>query len=116
MSYKNKETVKKVNDAFESNNIEGFLEHCTDEVRWLMVGDKDLKGKDEIRSYITEMEGMKPPKIISLQIIAEGDNVAENGEMTMEDKDGKVIAYAFNDVYTFEGDKISELKSYVIKT
>ena len=49
-------------------------------------------------------------------VIAEGDFVVARGDMTMKDKDGKTVPYAYCDIYRFRGDKIVELRSFVIKT
>ncbi|MCM2359336.1 MAG: nuclear transport factor 2 family protein [Geobacteraceae bacterium] len=49
MSAKSKEIVEKVNTAFAENNLEGFLSFCADDVKWTMVGDKTVTGKDAIR-------------------------------------------------------------------
>jgi uncharacterized protein len=48
--------------------------------------------------------------------IADGDFVTTHGEMTMNDKDGKAVPYAYCDIYRFRDDKIVELTSFVIKT
>jgi uncharacterized protein len=48
--------------------------------------------------------------------IADGDFVTTHGEMTMNDKDGKAVPYAYCDIYRFRNDKIVALSSFVIKT
>ena len=49
-------------------------------------------------------------------LIADGDLVMAQGDMTMTDEDREVVPYSYCDIYRFRGDKIAELKSYVIKT
>jgi uncharacterized protein len=115
MAEKNKEIVRQVDAAFGENNLEGFLEHCAEGIKWTMVGEKVVEGKDGIRQFMSEMQGMEPPKITNENIIAEGDSVAANGKMTMKDKNGKTVAYIYCDIYRFQGDKIVGLNSYVIK-
>jgi len=39
-----------------------------------------------------------------------------SGDMTMKDKDGMAVPYAYCDVYRFRNDKIVTLSSFVIKT
>ncbi|RJQ55878.1 MAG: nuclear transport factor 2 family protein [Desulfobacteraceae bacterium] len=115
MSAKNKEIVEKVNAAFAENDVEGFLSFCTDEIEWTMVGEKHVKGKEDIRIWLNSMD-MEPPKFTVDAVIAEGDSVAAHGSMTMKDKDGKAIPYAYCDVYRIRNAKIVELISFVIKT
>ena len=115
MSVKNKEIVEKVNAAFAEGSVEGFLSFCADDVVWTMVGDKTVKGKDAIRQWMASMD-MEPPKFTVANVIAEGDFVMAHGDMTMQDKDGKVVPYAYCDIYRFRGDKIVELRAFVINT
>ena len=116
MSEKNKETVKQVNASFSANNIEGFLEHCAENIKWTILGDRTVEGRDGIREFAASMGDMEPPVITNKDTIAEGNSVAAYGEMTMKDSGGKTVPYAYCDVYKFQDDKIVELNSYVLKT
>ena len=115
MSVNHKEIVEKVNVAFAEGSVEGFLSCCADDVAWTMVGDKTVQGKDAIRQWMASMD-MEPPKFTVAHVIAEGDFVMAHGDMTMQDKDGKVVPYAYCDLYRFRGDKIVELRAFVIQT
>jgi uncharacterized protein len=112
---KNKEIVEKVNATFAEGGVEGFLSQCADDVVWTMVGSKTTKGKNAIREWLTSMD-MEPPNFTVHKIIGEGDFVTAYGDMTMKDKDGKVVPYAYCDIYRFREGKIIELTSFVIKT
>jgi ketosteroid isomerase-like protein len=115
MSAKHKEIIEKVNAAFSKNDPEVFLGYCTDDVKWSMAGDEPKTGKDTIREWIKSMgPDMGPPKINTTGIISEGDSAACYGDMTMNEK-GVENAYSFCDVYTFSGDKITELRSFAVK-
>ena len=116
MSEKNKEIIEKVNSAFAQNNTDGFLSFCAEDVEWTMVGDKTVKGKDAIRKWMASMNLTEPPKFTVDNVLAEGDFVTTLGNMIMKDKDGKTVPYAYCDVYRFRGDKIAELRAFVIKT
>jgi uncharacterized protein len=115
MSEKNKKIVEKVNAAFTEGSTEGFLSFCAEDVEWTMVGDKTVKRKDAIRKWIAAM-GSEPPKFTVDNVIAEGDFVTAYGDMKMKDKDGKVVPYAYCDIYRFRDNKIVALSSFVIKT
>lgn len=115
MSQKNKEIVEKINKAFTEGNTEGFLEHCANDVVWNMEGEKKTTGVAEIREWMSQMDGMEPPKFTVDKLIAEGDSVVCYGTMSMKGEDGKPGNYSYCDAYTFKGDKISELRSFVVK-
>jgi uncharacterized protein (TIGR02246 family) len=115
----NKETVRKVNDAFLNGNFEGFLDFCAGDVQWIFVGDRTVIGKENIRQWMKEMatENPEPPKFSVVDpVIAEGDYVVARGEMTMKDKDGQTNPYSYCDLYRFRDGKIIELNSFVVKT
>jgi uncharacterized protein len=115
MSAKNKEIVKGVDAAFAENNVEAFLSFCADDVEWTMIGDQTVKGKEAIRNWMASM-GSEPPNFSPAGIIAEGDFASAYGSMTLKDKDGAAVQYSYCDIYRFRGDKIVEIKSFVIKT
>ena len=115
MAEKNKEIVAKADAAFADVDIEEFLALCVEDVKWTMVGDRTLTGKDNIREWMMSMNAA-PPKISPANTIAEGDFITAYGDMTMTDKTGKVIPYSYCDIYRIRGNKIAELRSFVIKT
>jgi uncharacterized protein len=115
MSTKNKQIVEKVNAAFAEGSTEGFLSFCADDVVWTIVGNRTVKGKDAIREWATSW-GSEPPKFTVANIIAEGNFVTAHGDMTMKEKGGKTIPYAYCDIYRFRAGKIIELNSFLVNT
>lgn len=114
MSAKNKAVIEKVNEAFTRNDVEGLLAYCADDFKWTMVGDEPLQGKDDIRKFMRS--GPPDPPAFSVDIVvADGDFVTCTGEMTMNEN-GQVVPYSYCDVWRFDGDRIAELKAFVIKT
>ena len=115
MSEKYREIVEKVNDAFANNDGEAFINLCADDIRWIIVGDRTVDGKDSLREFMKSMEGMEAPKFTVEKIVSEGDSAAAYGEMTLEEKDGCAGSYEYCDIYTFTGEKITELRSFIVK-
>lgn len=115
MSEGNKKFVENVNAAFAENNVEGFLSFCADDVVWTMIGDRSVRGKETIRKWMESMD-MEPPTFTVDMLIGEGDTVAAYGNMTMKKEDGKIVPYAYCDIYRFKDALIMELISFVIKT
>lgn len=114
MSARNKEIIEKVNAAFEANQPEVFLDHCADDIKWEMAGDAARTSKVSIREFMSSMVDMEPLKINVTAIISEGDSAACYGDMTMIEK-GAANSYSYCDVYRFSGEKIRELRSFVVK-
>lgn len=110
---RNKEVVQKINDAFARGDVEGFLSYCSDDLVWNMVGHPQAKGKAAIRQFMKSGPA-EPPKFSIDTVVAEGDIVTVVGEMSMKE-DGADVPYSYCDVWRFSGDKVVELKAFVIK-
>ena len=109
-----KTIVKEVNQAFEANNPEGFLAHCTDDLEWSMVGQTTAKGKDAVRQWMASMETGAAPTIMNDATIVEGEYATSFGNMSMEVEGGKAASFAYCDIYRFRGDKIAQMRSFVL--
>jgi uncharacterized protein len=115
MSENNKAILEQGNAAIAEGNNEGLLLHCADDTEWTFVGDQTLKGKEAVRQYMAATY-IEPPKFTVTNLIAEGDFVTALGDITLKDKDGTAVHYTYCDVWRFRGDKIIELRAFVIKT
>lgn len=115
MSQKNKEIVEKVNASFAAGSPEALFQNSTEELVWNMVGEKTTKGHQPIRAWMAQMEGSEPPKFTVDKMVAEGNSVICLGDMTMTEPKEAAGSYSYVDAYTFDGDKITELRSYVVK-
>ncbi len=116
MSDQIKEIVEKVNASFENGDTEGFLSYCADDINWTMVGEKHVKGKEAVREWMKQMDGMEPPKFSVDNLIADGDTAVCSGNMTMKDMDSKTVPYGYCDIYRFRDGKIAVLSSFMVKT
>ena len=115
MSEKNKAILEKGNAAVAEGNYEEFVELCADDTKWTFVGDKILHGKAAVRQWITT-EYVEPPDNKVAHLIAEGDFVTAVGDITVKQKDGTIVHYAYCDVWRFRDAEIVELTAFVIET
>jgi ketosteroid isomerase-like protein len=113
MSENNKAILEAANAAIAQGNYEGFLSFCTDDTEWTFVGDRTLKGKAAVRQWMAT-EYVEPPLNIVANLIAEGDFVTALGDLTIKDEDGKAAHYSYCDIWRFRGDKMVELRAFVI--
>ena len=110
-----KRIVEQANDAFARNDMEGFLELCTENIQWTMAGEKTVAGKRAIREWLKSMDPGAPVIKVD-QIAADGDYVFCCGSLKMKDKEGRQAPFDYCDVYRFQGDRIAELKAFLVKT
>ncbi len=114
MKTENQIFLEKFNEAFANNDTDFILDQVTDDIRWEIVGDKILEGKEAFAEALKEMEQAEPLKMTIHHIITHGKHASVNGVMTTSDG----TSYGFCDVLTFSGfknPKVKKLTSYAIK-
>lgn len=116
MAVDKKQIVKDINASFSNNDVEGFLSHCDENFTWTMVGEGSNSGKAAIREWMKGMDGCEPPVFGVSNLVEDGDVVVCSGDMSMKDKEGKAIDYSYCDIYSFKGDTVVELTSFVVPT
>jgi uncharacterized protein len=115
MNLSNKAILETANAAITNGDNEGFLTFCTEDTKWVFIGDRTLKGKEAVRQYMATAY-VEPPKFMVENLIAEGDFVTATGKISMKNEDGKKVNYSYCDVWTFRDGKMAELKAFVIAT
>lgn len=109
----NREILEKANQAFSEGNYEDFLSYCTEDTKWIYVGDRILEGKDKVREYLATAYG---ESTFGLEkFIEEGEYLVAIGWINMKDKEGKMMRYSVCDVWKFRDGRMAELKAFVIK-
>jgi uncharacterized protein len=114
MSETHKQLLQAANSAISKGDYEGFLKHCTDDTQWHFIGDRTLSGKDVVRQWMAKTY-LEPPDFKVNHLISDGDWLTALGEITSKDDEGNRVSYAYCDVWRFEGDKLAELRAFVIR-
>ncbi|HVL68007.1 MAG TPA: nuclear transport factor 2 family protein [Vicinamibacterales bacterium] len=115
MSATLREVFDLINDTFAKGDTRTFLDYCTDDVVWTMVGDRTVQGKQAVADWMASMQPSDLPTFTTEIVAVDGDVVAATGGMTMKEKDGSTGRYSYCDVYRFRDGKVAELRSFVIK-
>lgn len=108
-----------INDAFARGDVDFFGPNVTDDVRWEMVGDEVVEGREALLAMMRTNEGGALPELEVESVITHGNRAAVTGTMRLADDSGTVKSYGFCDVYEMSGfsnPKIRAVKSYVIET
>ena len=114
MSETNKAILTQANAAVANGDHEGFLAHCTEDEEWTFVGDQTLRGKEAVRRYM-KATYVEPPRFRVDHLIAEGDFVTALGEIDLKDESGKLVRFAYCDVWRVRDGKLAELRAFVIE-
>ena len=110
----NKAVLEKGNAAITKGDIEGFLSHCTEDTRWIFVGERTLEGKEAVRQYMATVY-VEPPKFTVENLIAENDFVVAMGTIYLKDENGEMAGHSYCDVWQFRDGKMAGLKAFVMK-
>lgn len=110
----NKAILEKANAFIKKGDNEGFLSFCTEDTKWIFIGDQVLQGKEAVREYMA-VAYAEPPKVNIELMIEEGDFVTQMGKISMKDDNGEMVDYLACDVLKFREGQIAELKAFVIR-
>lgn len=106
--------LKQANAAISAGDHEGFLACCTDDTRWVFVGDRTLSGKEEVRQWMRETY-RAPPVFDVHRWVTHGDELVAMGNITVVDENGQPVRSAYCDVWRLHDGKLAELHAFVVE-
>ncbi|NYF18212.1 uncharacterized protein (TIGR02246 family) [Microbacterium sp. AK009] len=112
MSDASKRLLEEANAAVDRGDYEDFLAFCTEDTVWTFVGDRTLRGKDEVRTWMLG-EYEKPPRNNVAQLIAEDDSLVALGTIVTV-HGGREVTHTYCDVWRLRDGKLSELRAFVM--
>lgn len=101
-------------DGFRRTDHQQILDCLTDEVVWDLPGFTHLEGKEAFDGEIENDQFVGRPALTVDRLVEEAGTVVAIGDGAATRKDGQVFRFAFCDVFTFTGDKISRVESYLV--
>lgn len=109
-----KEAVRTYFDGFRESDHGKSLALLTDDVVWDLYGHRHLRGKHEFDGEIENGEFEGSPKLTVDRLIEDEETVVVPHHGEARRSDGGVLRFAAVDVFTFDGDLISRVESYVV--
>jgi hypothetical protein len=106
--------VQKLTIALAKGDSKYILGNVTDDIRWNIVGDELIQGKENFAKALEQRKAGKAAQLTVQHISTHGKSGAANG--TIKFKNGKTRAFC--DVYEFKdtkGSSVKEITSYVIE-
>ena len=109
--------LRRFNQAFAIRDLEFIKMNITDDVIWVIAGDKIIQGRE---NFIREVQAMNEDIGFELNVdhvITNGDSAAVDGIMTKSENNGRILTWAFCDIYSFSGfkSKIKKITSYIVE-
>lgn len=112
----NQRLVETYMDGFRRTDRELILSCLTDDVRWLIPGVFDVRGKDGFARHIVDDGFTGSPEITITRLVEADDVVVAEGSVRAPRTDGTVMSLVFCDVFEMRGEKIRSLTSYLMET
>jgi ketosteroid isomerase-like protein len=111
---RHKEVVETYFEGFRRGDHQQILACLTDDVVWDLPGYRHLTGKEAFDREIENEDFVGHPTLTVDRLIEEGDAVVAIGNGEAAHKSGAVHRFAFCDVFTFAGEKMRRVESYLV--
>lgn len=108
--------VRRYIDGFVNSDHEAILACLTDDVVWRVHGVRTTRGKAEFDDEIENPDFEGSPSLTTERLIDGGEVVVVTGAGRGHHRVGGAFTFAFSTVFTFKGDLIAEVDSYVVPT
>ncbi len=108
-----KAVVEAYVDGFRQGDHARILTCLTDDVVWDLPGYRHLSGKDAFDGEIENEDFIGQPALVVDRLIEEAGTVVAIGDGSALRKTGDRLRFAYCDVFTFRGDVISRVESYL---
>ena len=115
MTHPHRALLETANAEMAAGNPQGFIDHCADDIRWEMVGEETIVGKDAVLAWARKTYAVAPPAFSADHWIIEGDWLAVRGEITVQDAERGAVHSKYCDLWRIEGGKLAELRAFAIE-
>ena len=109
-----KDVVAAYFEGFRRSDHAKILGCLTDDVVWDLPGYRHLTGKDAFDGEIENEDFVGSPTLTVDRLIEEADTVVAIGNGEATQKSGELHRFAFCDAFTFAGDDICRVESYLV--
>ena len=109
-----KSAVDRYFDGFRGSDHATILSCLTDDVVWDLPGFRHLTGKEAFDGEIENPDFKGSPSLQVDRLVQEDDVVVAIGIGEGSRRTGELIRFAFCDVFTFRGDLICRVESYLV--
>jgi ketosteroid isomerase-like protein len=109
-----KQAVEAYFEGFRRSDHQAILALLTDDVVWDLPGFRHLQGKEAFDGEIENPDFEGSPHLVVDRLVEEGDVVVAIGTGRGTHRTNGPFEFAYNDVFTFRGDLIARVESYVV--
>jgi uncharacterized protein len=107
------EVIKKISQEFAKGNMQFCLPYLSENVRWNILGEDSIIGKEEVLEVFKMKDLEHYPEITFKNIIAEGNLVVIESEGKATTKSGKPYNQMYCEVFRFKDNDLEEITTYL---
>ncbi len=108
------QVVERYFDGFRKSDHAEILACLTDDVVWDLIGYTRLTGKEAFDGEIENENFVGSPTLIIDRLLEAGDSIIAVGTGEGTQKDGTRFTFAYCDVFTFSGELVNRVESYIV--
>jgi ketosteroid isomerase-like protein len=108
------QTVERYLDGFRLSDHDAILDCLTEEVVWHVHGVRTTRGKAEFDTEIENPAFEGSPELTVDRTIDAGAVIVVTGTGAGHLRGGAPFRFVFNDLFTFDGELITQVDSYVV--
>ncbi len=113
MTIINRQLLKKISEEFAKGNLEFFAAYFADDIKWNILGDTPIIGKEQVLEVSKMLQLESFPVITIKNVVAEGNFVVVESTGKATTKNGKPYNQTYCDVFHFYNGKLQEITTYL---
>ncbi len=113
MEKKSENSQKNICEEISKGNFELYKSYLADDVRWNILGNSPIIGKEQVQEILKMSQLESFPVITIKTVISEGNIVVIESTGVATTKNGKPYNQTYCDVYHFKDGKINEFSTYL---
>lgn len=111
-------TNQQLAEAFCRHDFAAVYPAMRDTVRWELIGQRVVAGKEAVRAYCAESAAYLTDVTTAFSqftVITAGDRVVVESRATYTDREGQATTVASCDLFTFVDERLAEVVSYSVE-
>ena len=113
MKTPNNQLLIKISEAFATGNLEFAGVYFADDVKWNILGENSIIGKEQVLEVSKMLQLESFPVITIKNIVAQGDYVVVESTGKAKTKKGKPYNQTYCDIFKFNEGKLKEITTYL---
>ncbi len=112
------QSIAETAEAFSRHQFARCYPYLADDVRWDIVGDRQIDGRTAVIDLCEESAGhlrTVRTDFSAFRVVIAADCVVTDSRATYVGPDGDFTTVASCDIYRFAGDRLQEITSYTVE-